>query len=125
MNNGLGVILKRQRLSIPLTLQEMAKASKVSSSHLGRIERGERNPSARILRKIAQPLGFKENELFRLAGFLSPQEASEEGMGNYGKLDPIVASLLAEEPVEVQRTVVIGLLSIIKTLAKAISKENK
>ena len=72
-NNDLGKILKQQRITVPLTLQELAAESGVSSSHLGRIERGERFPSARILRKIAKPLGFDEDELFTLAGFLSPQ----------------------------------------------------
>ena len=80
-NNDLGKILKQQRITVPLTLQELAAESGVSSSHLGRIERGERFPSARILRKIAKPLGFDEDELFTLAGFLSPQTSgvAEEG----------------------------------------------
>ena len=65
----LGKIIKHQRIKIPLTMQELAALSKVSSSHLGRIERGERFPSARILRKIAKPLGFNEDELFTLADF--------------------------------------------------------
>ena len=72
-NSDLGKIIKQQRIKVPLTLQELAAESRVSSSHLGRIERGERFPSARILRKIAKPLGFDEDELFTLAGFLSPQ----------------------------------------------------
>ena len=71
--NELGKIIKQQRLSIPLTLQELTAKSGVSSSHLGRIERGERFPSAHVLRKIARPLGFEENELFTLANYLPPQ----------------------------------------------------
>ena len=54
VNNDLGRILKQQRIAVRLTLQELADESSVSSSHLGRIERGERFPSARILRKIAR-----------------------------------------------------------------------
>jgi transcriptional regulator with XRE-family HTH domain len=42
----------------------------VSISHLGRIENAQRYPSTNILRKIAQPLGLDENELFNLAGYL-------------------------------------------------------
>ena len=123
--HNLGRILKQQRLAIPLTLQELADTSKVSSSHLGRIERGERFPSARILRRIAKPLGFDEDELFTLAGFLSPQTpgvAEDRGPG-YGnqQLDPYVAKMLAEEPVEVQRAV-IGVLSILKSVARGMVK---
>ncbi len=110
---------------MPLTLQELAASSGVSSSQLGRIERGERFPSARILRRIAKPLDFNEDELFTFAGYLSPQPPNvAEGSPEYSgrRLDPYVASLLAREPVEVQHTV-IGFLTILKSIAKSMSKE--
>ena len=126
-SHNLGRILKQQRLAIPLTLQELADTSKVSSSHLGRTARGERFPSARILRKIAKPLGFNEDELFTLAGFLSPQtsDVAEEGNPRYNarQLDPYVARMLAEEPVEVQRAV-IGILSLLRSVAKGTARES-
>ncbi|MDP2718717.1 MAG: helix-turn-helix transcriptional regulator, partial [Dehalococcoidia bacterium] len=50
-SNDLGKILKQRRVMIPMTLGELAATSGVSSSHLGRIERGERFPSAHMLRK--------------------------------------------------------------------------
>ena len=128
INNDLGRIIKQQRIAIPLTLQELAAASGVSSSHLGRIERGERFPSAHILRRIARPLGFDEDELFTLAGFLSPHTAgvAEERSAAYGnrRLDPYVAKILAEEPVEIQRAV-IGILNTVKLVAKGMRKENE
>ena len=124
--SNLGKILKQQRITVPLTLQELSSISAVSSSHLGRIERGERFPSARILRRIAKPLGFGEDELFTLAGFLSPQASgvSEERLAGYAsrQLDPYVAKILSEEPVEVQRAV-IGILTMLKTVSKASSLE--
>jgi transcriptional regulator with XRE-family HTH domain len=124
-NHDLGRIIKQQRITVPLTLQELAAVSGVSSSHLGRIERGERFPSARILRKIAKPLGFDEDELFTLAGFLSPQttDLAEESGPRYTarQLDPYVAKMLAEEPVEVQRSV-IGILSLLKSVARGMIK---
>jgi len=124
-NNDLGRILKQQRITVPLTLQELAAASNVSSSHLGRIERGERFPSARILRRIAKPLGFDEDELFTLAGFLSPQTpgVAEESGPSYvtRQLDPYVAKMLAEEPAETQRAV-IGILSLLKSIARGMTK---
>ncbi len=124
-NSDLGKIIKHQRITVPLTLQELSKESSVSSSHLGRIERGERFPSARILRKIAKPLGFDEDELFTLAGFLSPQitGTAEKITSRYSsrQLDPYVARILAEEPVEIQRSV-IGILSLLKSVAKGMNK---
>jgi transcriptional regulator with XRE-family HTH domain len=127
-DNKLGKILKQQRIAIPLTLQELAATSGVSPSHLGRIERGERFPSAHILRRIAKPLGFDEDELFTLAGFLSPQTSgvAEERVSGYGArhLDPYVAKMLAEEPVEVQRAV-IGILTMLKSVARGMTKESE
>jgi transcriptional regulator with XRE-family HTH domain len=103
---------------IPLTLKELAAASGVSASHLGRIERGERFPSARILRKIAKPLGASENELLTLAGYLSPQPPSGAETAKPGQLDPYVAAVLSQEPLEVQRAVV-TILTVMKSMAKA------
>ena len=120
---NLGKVLKQQRHTANLTLHELSAASKVSPSHLGRIEKGERFPSAAILQRIAKPLGFGEDELFTLAGYLSPhltegsEDASAEGQN---KLDPYVAKVLAQEPVEVQRAV-IGLLTILKSIASSLT----
>lgn len=127
--SDLGKILKQQRITVSLTLQELAATSRVSPSHLGRIERGERFPSAHVLRRIAKPLGFDEDELFTLAGFLSPQTPSiaEKSQAGYSghRLDPYVAKLLAEEPVEVQRAV-IGILTMLKSISRgtAVTKDS-
>jgi transcriptional regulator with XRE-family HTH domain len=119
----LGKIIKQQRISVPLTLQELSAETGVSSSHLGRIERGERFPSARILRKIARPLGFDEDELFTLAGFRSPQGSGvAEDRRYYGRqLDPYVARKLGEESPETQRAV-IRILNVFKSIAKGMEK---
>lgn len=119
-NNNLGRILKQRRVMALLTLREIATMSGVSSSHLGRIERGERFPSATILQKIAKPLNFEEGELFCLAGYLSPQAtgiAEEKADYSGRQLDPYVSQILSQEPVEVQHAI-IGLLSILKSIAK-------
>lgn len=118
--NDLGRMIKQQRIAVPLTLRQLSTVSDISASHLGRIERGDRLPSAHTLRRIAKPLGFEENELFTLAGFLS-STPSDNGKGELdhtiSRLDPYVAKVLAEEPVTVQRHA-ISILSILKSLAK-------
>ena len=124
--DNLGEIIRRQRVVVPLTLKELATMSGVSSSHLGRVERGERFPSASILRKIAKPLGFEEDELFTLAGYLSPQSPSiAESRREYsgGQLDPYVARVLAQESIEVQRAV-IGILTVLKSIARSMVIES-
>ena len=123
--SNLGEILRQQRIALSLTLQELSGMSGVSPSHLGRIERGERFPSASILRKLAKPLGFEEDELFTLAGYLSPQSsgiADDRAEYSGRQLDPYVARMLAQEPLEVQRAV-IGVITILKSIAKSLTRE--
>lgn len=122
--NDLGKILKQRRVMIPMTLQELSRAAGVSSSHLGRIERGERFPSAHILRRLAKPLSFEESEVFMLANFLSPQPSNAVESSGGKQLDPYVASVLPQEPVEVQRAI-IGILSVTKSIAKSLHAYDK
>ena len=119
-SKNLGRILRQQRLMIPMTLRELAIKSGISMSHLGRIEKGERFPSASVLQKLAGPLGFEESELFYLAGFLSPPPSgiAEQGpVYTSYNLDPYVGKVLSQEPVEVQR-IVLAVLGILKSIAK-------
>ena len=124
IRNDLGEIIRQQRVMMSLTLAELAERSGVSASHLGRIERGERFPSARILRRLAKPLGVEEGELMTWANYLSPASVAEEGPAYIGdrRLDPHVARMLSQEPVDVQRAV-IGILSILKSIAGGMTQK--
>jgi len=118
--SNIGKVIKQQRVMIPMTLRQLSDKSGVSLSHLGRIERGERFPSAHILHKIAQPLGFQEEALLIDAGYLSTPSASERNSHSQdilGGLDPYVARVLSQEPVKLQRTVV-AILTILKSIAQ-------
>jgi len=106
--------IRQRRIALGLTLKELAAMSGISASYLGRLERGDRFPSARVLRKIAKPLNFSESEVFTLAGYLSQPPTSE---AHLGKLDSYVAAVLSQEPAEIQRNV-ITILSVLKSLAK-------
>jgi len=119
-SNNLARILRQQRVMRELTLKQLSEMSGVSSSHLGRIERGERFPSAHILRKIAKPLGIAEAELLTLGGYLSAHPSEAEKPSGV-RLDPYVVTVLSLEPAEVQRAVV-GILSVLKSIAQAHSK---
>ena len=121
--NDLAKILKQRRVMKELTLHKLGAKSVVSASHLGRIERGERFPSARILRKIAEPLGFSESELFTLANYLTPKPSiAVESEAQLGRLNPYVAEVLSQEPVEMQRAV-FGILNILTSLAKTFARK--
>jgi transcriptional regulator with XRE-family HTH domain len=117
--DSLGRVIKQRRLMAELTLSQLSARSGVSISHLGRIERGERLPSASILQKLAKPLGLSEVELFSFVGYLSPQtSATVEStvQTDLGRLDPYVATLLSSEPLAMQRAL-IGILAIMKEIA--------
>ena len=77
MDTGLGGILRERRKAKKLTLRRLAEMSGVGKSHIGRIEKGERFPSAHALRRLAKPLDFTEIELFKIAGFLSRDDSDE------------------------------------------------
>ncbi len=72
----IGTIIKEQRKSIALSLNQLSRLSGVSVSHLGRIEQGLRRPSTRTLQKIAEPLGFDLHELLVMAGHLLPDPST-------------------------------------------------
>jgi len=113
----LGKILKTQRKVAKMTLYQLADLSGVSVSHLARIEGGSRFPSAMILKKIAGPLGFDEDEIFTLAGYLTPPseetKRKKRTSSNDNHLDPYVALLLSKETIEMQRRV-IDILALLK-----------
>jgi transcriptional regulator with XRE-family HTH domain len=122
----LGTVIKRQRVMVPLTLLDLARLSGVSTSYLARIERGERYPSARVLRQIAKPLGFDEDELFVLAGYLSRDGHTEVKQSSrsyyYEGLDPYVARALSQQSIETQRSIV-GIINILKSISSNIAEE--
>ncbi len=113
----IGKLLKQQREALHLTLQQVARDAGVSLSYLGRVERGERYPSGTTLMRLAKPLRFTDEELMHLAGYLTAMP-KEDGIAAFqGHLDPLVAKVLAVEPVERQRQVV-AILLMMKSMAK-------
>lgn len=77
VNYGLGERLKARRKEMGLTLAKLSKLTGIHASHLGRIERGERFPSAHVLKKLAEPFGFEDRELLQMAGYLSPDKTDQ------------------------------------------------
>ena len=72
-DQNIGEIIRKHRKSLRLTVSELSRMSGVSTTHLGRIEIGQRVPSARVLQSVAEHLGLRPNELLILAGYLSPE----------------------------------------------------
>ncbi|MBA7581634.1 hypothetical protein ES708_23542 [subsurface metagenome] len=83
-NNNLGVILRVRRKEKGLTLTQLSSLSGLHHSHIARLERGERFPTGRTLKKLAEPLGFSELELCKLAGFI-PRDAADDRLDKFKK----------------------------------------
>jgi DNA-binding XRE family transcriptional regulator len=56
--------LKQRRVEASLTVQELAKASKVSAPMIYKIERDERTPNVYIAKRIATALGVGVDDIF-------------------------------------------------------------
>ena len=71
--SAIGDTLRAERTEKRLTLKQVAEGAHVSVSYLAEIERGEKDPSSRVLESIARGLDVELNELLiRIATALEP-----------------------------------------------------
>jgi transcriptional regulator with XRE-family HTH domain len=63
----LGKALRQLRVEREMTLEELAKASGLHWTYLSGIERGQRNPTLKVLAAVSAALKIKTSELVRLA----------------------------------------------------------
>ena len=77
-----GAYIRDQRRKAQLSLRKLAERSGVSNPYLSQIERGLRQPSAKILKGIATALEVSAESLFTQAGILDggPEDAGESGV---------------------------------------------
>ena len=70
---AIGETLRAERTERGLTLKQVAEGAHVSVSYLAEIERGEKDPSSRVLENIARSLDMEVSELLiRIAVSLQP-----------------------------------------------------
>ena len=71
--SAIGQTLRAERTERGLTLKQVAEGAHVSVSYLAEIERGEKDPSSRVLENIARSLEMEVSELLiRIAVSLQP-----------------------------------------------------
>jgi transcriptional regulator with XRE-family HTH domain len=71
--SAIGDTLRAERSERGLTLKQVAEGAHVSVSYLAEIERGEKDPSSRVLESIARGLDVELSELLvRIATALEP-----------------------------------------------------
>ena len=76
-----GRYIRDQRRQAELSLRKLASQAGVSNPYLSQIERGLRQPSARILKDIAKALRISAETLYVRAGILDEQEPSDLEVG--------------------------------------------
>ena len=65
---ALGEAVRARRKALGMSQEELADASGMDRSHLGRLERGERNVTLLNIARIATAVGVKPSELLLAAG---------------------------------------------------------
>ena len=71
--SAIGETLRAERTERGLTLKQVAEGAHVSVSYLAEIERGDKDPSSRVLENIARSLDMEVSELLiRIAVTLQP-----------------------------------------------------
>jgi transcriptional regulator with XRE-family HTH domain len=72
-----GAYIREQRRKAQLSLRKLAERAGVSNPYLSQIERGVRQPSAKILKGIATALQVSAETLFTQAGILDGSDGTE------------------------------------------------
>ncbi len=73
-----GAYIREQRRKAQLSLRKLAERAGVSNPYLSQIERGVRQPSAKILKGIATALQVSAETIFTQAGLLVDEGEGEE-----------------------------------------------
>src|ERR687894_2550583 len=72
--SAIGETLRAVRTERGLTLRQVAEGAHVSISYLAEIERGEKDPSSRVLESVAEGLGVGMGDLLlHIAATLEPK----------------------------------------------------
>src|SRR5215216_7376705 len=71
--SAIGDTLRAERTERGLTLKQVAEGAHVSVSYLAEIERGEKDPSSKVVENIARSLDIELSDLLvRIASVLEP-----------------------------------------------------
>ena len=60
VKNNIGEVLRLLRIAYDLSISELSKRTKISKSYITEIEKGEKNPSDKILKNYSTGLGIPE-----------------------------------------------------------------
>ena len=87
--NLLGPFIRAQRQMANLSLRQLSAMTDVSNPYLSQIERGLSEPSARVLKSIAEALNISAEALFAQAGLMSESaQAGDDATESALRMDP-------------------------------------
>ena len=73
-STDLGEFIRDQRRNARLSLRKLSEITNISNPYLSQIERGLREPSAKVLQSIAKGLRISAETLYVRAGILEQRE---------------------------------------------------
>lgn len=91
MAEPLGEFIRVQRELAQLSLRQLSELADVSNAYLSQVERGLYEPSAQVLKGIAEGLQISAEELYARAGLLDEEvrrTSVEEAVRLDGRLTP-------------------------------------
>lgn len=79
--DALGEFIRAQRRHANLSLRELAAMTQLSNAYLSQLERGQHEPSVRVLRAISAALDVSVESLLAQAGLFADDEPKPPGHG--------------------------------------------
>src|SRR5271155_4196468 len=99
----LGDFIRNQREITRLSLRQLANLAHISNPYLSQIERGLYEPSAAVLKSIAQALGVPPEKFYAAAGWYEPEKDDEHGVETAIRTDPRLTAGQKEALIAVYR----------------------
>jgi transcriptional regulator with XRE-family HTH domain len=106
----LGEYIRAQRRQANLSLRELAALTQLSNAYLSQLERGQHEPSVRVLRSISEALDVKVENLLAQAGLYedddSPARGGQQATEAAIRADPLLSERSKDALVAVYRTLI-------------------
>jgi transcriptional regulator with XRE-family HTH domain len=108
--DALGEFIRAQRRRANLSLRELASLTRLSNAYLSQLERGQHEPSVRVLRALSAALDVSVDTLLAQAGLFA-EDAGGEARGHRAteaaiRADPRLTDDQKEALLAVYRTLV-------------------
>ncbi|HUF84328.1 MAG TPA: helix-turn-helix transcriptional regulator [Acidimicrobiia bacterium] len=103
MTADLGEFIRDQRRNARLSLRKLSELTGISNPYLSQIERGLREPSAKILQAIAKGLRISAETLYVRAGILEQREDDQDLQGEILR-DPTISERQKQTLLDIYRS---------------------